>query len=80
MSLDILNHNNKTQKNNNTMFTIEKYFSGNANEWCYLIRNQYGNIFCRVYTRDFSHSDDPYLLAYNAAKEIVENLNNSISY
>ena len=62
------------------MYTIQNYFSVDPKEWCHLIVNQYGNIFCRVYIKDFENTADKYLLANNAAKEIVENLNNSISY
>lgn len=66
---------------NKTQYTIENYFIGNAKDWCHLIRSQYsGNIFCRVYIKDFEDTADKFLLAHNAAKEIVENLNNSISY
>ena len=74
----IMSTNNNTIAK--TMYTIENYFSGDSKEWCHLIRNQYGSIFCRVYIKDFSHTEDKFLLAYYAAKEIVENLNNSICY
>jgi hypothetical protein len=41
----------------------------------YLIRNKYGNIFCRILIKDFQHSIDPWLLAHYAAKEICNRLN-----
>ena len=72
--------NNNTMLTEKEMYTIENYFIGDFKEWCHLIRNKYGNIICRIYIKDFQHTHDHFLLAHFAAKEIVENLNNSISY
>ena len=61
-------------------YTMEDYFVGNTNDWCHLIRSEYsGRVICRVYIKDFQDTHDKYLLAYHAAKGILEDLNNAIS-
>jgi hypothetical protein len=55
------------------MYTKEK--NSIRTELGYIVRNPYGNIFCRILVKDFDHSLDPWLLAHYAADEICNRLN-----